>query len=95
MQQNYTCKLIYTPCHMKYQFKAHKLKIRFKEHKNLIFACKKALKILLIKHILIHLELFQQVSNVKIKLFKWSFGLRNKETKKSTLETLYFLENTI
>ena len=40
-----------------------------------------------------HLKLSKQVSNDKTKLFKWSFDLRNKEIKKSTLETSYFLEN--
>ena len=47
-----------------------------------------------VKLIFNHLELFQQISNDKTKLFKWSFGLKNKEIKKSTLETSYFLENT-
>ena len=91
MQQIYTSKFIYTPSYRKDQFKAHNLKL---EHKNLIFACKNTLKISKhVKHILSHLELFKQVSNDNTKLFKWSFGLRNKKIKKSTLEISYFLEN--
>ena len=62
---------------------------------NLIFTCKMSCK--RSKHVKLifnHLELFQQVSNDSTKLFKWSFGLKNKKIKKSTLETSNFLENT-
>ena len=95
MQQIYTSKLIYALCHRIDQLRAYKLKIWFLEHKTSFLLVKGLIKISKhVKNILSHLELFKQVSNDKTKLFKWSFGLKNKEIKKLTLETSYFLENT-
>ena len=77
------------------QFNLNVLKILKIDTLNLIFACKMPCK--RSKHVKLifnHLELFEQVSNDKTKLFKWSFGLKNKEIKKSTFEISYFLENT-
>ena len=96
MQQIYTSKLIYALCHRKDQLKAHKLNILFLEHKTSFLLVKDLIKISKhVKYIFSHFKLFKQVSNDKTKLFKWSFELRNKEIKKSTLETSYFHENTI